>query len=189
MADTDKSISQLDPLSIATGDDLLAVVDNFDLETKKITLSNLMGTPGPIGGNTPSSSIFTSLKLQSSTPIVTNISTNTSLGTSNTTIPTQGAVKAYVDAKTSQDNVRRISSDTTAVAYDIVLVDTTSGNVTIEMLDTSYGRIVIKKISDDSNQVIITSSSGVIDDQSQFTIITQYQSYNFLIDSGDFFVI
>jgi hypothetical protein len=185
----DKRISQLDPLSTASSNDLFAIVDiNVD-ETKKITVADLMGTPGPIGGGVASSGKFSTLTFNSGS-IVDNISDDVNLGTSNTTLPTQGAVKTYIDSKIiDSENVRRVSSDTTAVALDIVLVDTTNGNVTIEMIDTNNGRLAIKKISDDSNQLIITSSSGSIDGQSQFIITTQFQSYNFLVDNGDFFVI
>lgn len=191
----DKKISQLDPLTIAADSDEFAIVDNSDGETKRISRVNFMGSPGSIGSVNPDTAEFTilesdSLKLTGSA-VVTHISTDPNLGTSNTRISTQGAVKAYVDAQVSfKETVKRISSDTTAIAYNILLVDTTNGDVTVEMLDTIDGRLAVKKVSNDSNQVIVTTSSGAtIDGQAQFTITTQFQSYYFLIDSGEFFVI
>lgn len=186
----DQRISQLNSLLTAVGSDLFAIVDNSTNETKKITVADLLASPGPIGGNIADSAVFTTLELQSGVTI-DNISQNPTLGNSNSTIPTQGAVKSYVDSQLSiKQNVRRVSSDTTAVAYDLILVDTTNGNVTIEMLDSPEGSIIVKKISDDSNQVIVTtSSSALIDDQASITFTTQFQSYYFYVDSGEFFVI
>lgn len=188
----DKRITELTSLLTAVGADVFAIVDNSVNETKKISLSDLMGSPGPIGSNDPDAAVFASFELEAQTgPPITNISQNVNLGNSNTTLPTQRAVKAYVDAQLSiKENVRRVSSDSTAVAYDIVLVDTTNGDVTIELFDGVDGKLAVKKISSDSNQVIVTTSSGAtIDGQAQFTIATQFQSYYFLIDSGEFFVI
>jgi hypothetical protein len=183
----DKKISELTILPQASDDDLLAIVDNADSETKQITRSAFMASPGNIGTGLPGSAEFTTLQLTGGA-IINNISTNVNLGNSNTTVPTQRAVKEYVDAQLLPLNVRRIDSDTTAVASDILLVDTTNGNVTIEMLDISNGKIDIKKVSGDSNSVIINAPS-LIDGQAQITIITQFQSYNILVDSGEFFVI
>lgn len=187
----DNPISLLNPLAVASAGDLFAIVDVSVIpepETKRITVSNLMGSPGSIGTANPDSAVFTTLQLQGGV-LINNISQNVNLGTSNTTVSTQGAVKAYVDSKiVAGDNVRRIDSDSTAVASDIVIVDTTNGNVTVELLDFD-GRIAVKKISDDSNQVIVVASTGTIDGQAQFIITTQYQAYNFLIDSSEYFVI
>lgn len=186
----DQRISELTSLLTAVGSDLFAIVDNSTNETKRITVADFLGAPGPIGGNIADTAVFTTLELQSGVT-VDSISQNPNLGNSNNTIPTQGAVKAYVDAQISiKQNVRRVSSDTTAVAYDLIIVDTTNGNVTIEMFDIPDGNIVVKKISDDANSVIITTSSGAsIDNQASVTITTQFQSYNVYIDSGEFFVI
>jgi len=187
----DKKISELTNLVIPASGDEFAIVDISEADvndrTKRITVSNLMASPGPIGGSNSDSAVFTTLELAAGATI-NNISTNVNLGNSNTTIPTQRAVKEYVDAQLLPLNVRRIDSDTTAVASDILLVDTTNGNVTIEMLDIANGKIDIKKISGDSNSVIVNASS-LIDGQAQITIITQFQSYNILVDSGEFFVI
>lgn len=186
----DKKISELTPLLTAVGSDIFAIVDNSTNETKNITVENFLGSPGPIGVNTPDAAVFTTLELQSGVT-VNNISQNPNLGTSNSTIPTQGAVKAYVDSKSMlSENVRRVSSDTTAVAYDIILVDTTNGNVTIEMLDNSNGKIVVKKLTSDANQInVITSSGALIDNQASIAITNQFQSYYFYVDTGEFFVI
>lgn len=185
----DKRISELNQLTSAAPLDEFAIVDvnepNVDIRTKRITFSDMMASPGPIGATDSDSAVFTTLELQSGV-LVNNISSNVLLGNSNQTIPTQRAVKTYVDAQLAI-NVRRVFSDTTAVAHDILLVDTTNGDVTIEVLDTLDGKINIKKIAG-SNDVIITSPA-TIDGQAQLTITTQFQSYQILVDSGEFFVL
>ena len=59
----DKKITQLNELLVAGASDVFAIVDLTSNETKKITVSNLMGTPGPIGVDTPSSGEFATLDL------------------------------------------------------------------------------------------------------------------------------
>lgn len=65
MAAVDKKISELTRLTIAASGDDFVVVDysetNIDIRTKRISLSNLMGSPGPIGANNPSSIDATSI--------------------------------------------------------------------------------------------------------------------------------
>jgi hypothetical protein len=183
----DKKISQLDALLIADSVDLLAIVDLGASQTKKITIAGLMTSPGPIGSVTPSTGEFTTLELPTGVT-VNELSSNTSLGTSDTALPTQNAVKTYVDNYVAQDNVRRISSDSTADVGDVILVDTTAGDVNI-VIDTSVnGRTSIKKVTSDTNDVIITASSGTIDGAGQKTIDTLNQAYTFLIDTGNVYI-
>ena len=187
----DKKISELpDDLTFLSSGDLFAIVDVSDGVTKQITFSEIMASPGEIGGTNPAPATFDTLTFDSGGATISIFSTDGTLSAnSDTRVPTQKAVKTYVDSIAPQgENVRRISSDTTAVANDVLLVDTTNGDVTIEMLDTTDGRIVFKKISNDSNSVIISGPS-TIDGQAQFTITTQYQSYNILVDNSEFFVI
>lgn len=302
----DKKITELTPLSVATAADVFPIVEVSGPETKKITLADLMGSPGPIGAGVASTAVFTDatisvltldtgtfvtkfsidgtlssnsndyvptekavktyvdnhagtsdhnslsglqggdstseyyhlkadvynglfsgssiigigdeattdlqvdygthaisatisgtqelaidsngLTLKSGTS-VNNISTDGNLGASDDILVTQKAIKTYVDsAVIGGENVRRISSDSTAVVLDAILVDTTAGNVNIIIETSSDGRISIKKITSDSNTVIITPSSGTIDGNSQYIIDTPNQSYSFLIDEGDAFI-
>jgi hypothetical protein len=340
----DKKITELTQLGVAEYADLLVVVDVSAYETKNITLSNLMGSPGPIGDNNADTGKFTTLQLlhgvtineissditlsgnsnsviptenavktyvdNSVTSIVTdhndlnnlqggdstaheyyhltnerytflsnltnnhndlnnlqggdstaheyyhlkkdiynnlfslssslcgigNSNTNINLNTTNHTITgiinnilellitsnglrlksgvsvnrisddenflnnspsslvTERAIKAYIDSnsggndETSNIVVLRVSSDSTAVANNILLVNTSANDVNIKMYDSLNGKIIIKKISNDSNNVIITSTN-TIDGFNQYIINTPKQSYNFLVDSGEFFVI
>lgn len=94
----DKKITQLDALLIADGVDLLPIVDITTTQTKKITISSLMASPGPIGNFTASTGEFTTLQLPTGVT-VNEFSSNTSLGSSDTAIPTQNAVKTYVDSQ------------------------------------------------------------------------------------------
>lgn len=306
----DKKITALNQLSSAIGSDVFPIVSISEGETKKISLADLMGSPGPIGTNTPSSARFSSLRLLSgasvtkfsvdgtlvsnsndfvpteqavktyvdtqiagfvnhnstlglqggnssdefyhlnentyiglysstnliglgnssgtsfsvdygSNSIIARISSNSYLtinnsgvklqsgafvtrfsidGTlsnnSDSIIPTEKAVKTYVDTEitTLQNrldiiNVRFVSSDTTAVAGDILLVDTTSNSVNIQLLEVNDGRITVKKITTDANSVVISTTPGVIDGQASITIDTPYQAYVFVSDGDDFFIV
>jgi len=121
---------------------------------------------------------------------VNEFSTDTALGTSDTVVPTQNAVKTYVDnAIGGTETVRFVNSDTTAVAGDIVLVDSTAGPVNVELLESEDGKITVKKITNDSNTVTIFTSPGLIDGQANITIDTPYQAYGFISDASNFYII
>ena len=113
------------------------------------------------------------------------------INNSSTAIVTEQAIKTYVDNNAGGGSgfiVQRISTDSTTTANYILLVDTTAGDINVKLLDTLNGKITVKKISNDLNRVIITSTKK-IDGFNEYIIYTPNQSYNFLVDSGDFFVI
>ena len=179
---------------------------------------------------------------------VNSISLSSSLGTSNTTLVTQGAVKSYADtgdlntlssAQLYADNVetaannytdtqigivtsgyqagdattlidanaytdasinnlrneldlinmKTVTTDSTAITGDVILVDTTAGDVNIEMQVGEDSRIIIKKKTTDGNRVNISTSSGTIDGQNLVIIDTPYQSFTFVSDGSNFYII
>lgn len=189
----DKKITQLDELFAADSVDVFAIVDLTGTdETKKITVSNLMGTPGPIGATVPDEGTFTALELATG-PQVDEISTDTNLGTDDDVLPTQNAVKEYVDnavadVSSAIVNPIHISGDSTSVVGDVLLVDTTNGNVSIEMIETPKGKITVKKISPDGNIVIITPRSGTIDGNASVTLNTQWEALSFVTDTVNFYI-
>jgi len=185
----DKKITQLNELLAAKTTDVIPIVDLAGVdETKKITRDNLMGTPGPIGSNTPNSGTFTVLQLVSGTP-VNNISNNTELGDGQTTLPTQYAVKTYVDNVISIINPRLVYEDSTAAVGDVLLVDTTNSDVVITLMDAEEGKFVVKKISDDTNKVIIYPEVGTIDQEAYTLIEDPNQSLTIVIYLDDFYII
>jgi hypothetical protein len=191
----DKKITQLNELFAADGADVLAVVDVTGIdETKKITVNNLMGTPGPIGGTTPNTGTFTAIQLNIG-PQVDEISIDTNLGNNNNVLPTQNAVKTYVDNKITAvvgDLVepKHVSLDSTAIAGDIVLVNTTTGDVTITLIENPKGRITVKKISSDSNEVIIVpESSATIDGNPSVNLTTENESLSLVTDTSNFYIV
>ena len=94
----DKKITELDLLSAAEATDVFAVVDIDGLDTtKKITLANLMGEPGPIGEISSDSGAFTTLELFAGSQIDEFSIDGTLAGDSDTAVPTEKAVKTYVD--------------------------------------------------------------------------------------------
>jgi len=102
MAGLDKKISQLDPFvdPIAPGD-LFVGVDISDGSgvTKNFTKLQLMSQPGPIGGTTASTGEFTTLQLPTGATINEFSTDGTLAGDSDLALPTEKAVKTYVDAQ------------------------------------------------------------------------------------------
>lgn len=195
MADDDKRISELDPLTQADDADLLAIVDsNLAVPvTKKITAEDLFASPRAIGSSTPSSGSFTTLDLPLGSTI-NEFSTDVLLaGNSNSAVPTERAVKTYVDTEiasiTGGFTLRHVSSDDNAVDAEALLVDTTGGNVTITLINTGNGRYIVKKTTSDSNVVIVQGNSGLVDGDAQFIISQTNESYTFLCDASNFYVV
>ena len=128
----DKKISDLNELTEAVGSDLLAIVDiselSINVKTKKITRSNFMGSPGSIGNVDSFSGKFSSLQLLIGSTI-DEFSTDGALtGDSNTAIPTEKAVKTYVDNAVSGISINKIDR----------------GDSSVEVIDTGVGRVEIK---------------------------------------------
>lgn len=189
-----KKISQLAVLGQADSGDYFVIVDISDSDNKSITVSDLFASPQPIGSSNPSTGRFTTLRVSAGS-IINEFSTDQTLsGNSNTALPTEKAVKTYVDTQINAIdiealNFRNINNDSTASIGDVMLVDTTSGNINIILSGGDDGRIIVKKISSDSNIISVTTNTGgTIDATSQITIDWQYQAYTFTSDGTDFFI-
>ena len=110
---------------------------------------------------------------------------------SDTAIPTEKAVKTYVD-----DDYVFVSDNTATVILsvgeiaivDTTLVDTTGGIVEITLTGDNIGRITVKKISSDSVDIIVTPSVGTIDGSATTTINT-LESITFATDTNNFYII
>lgn len=115
----------------------------------------------------------------------------TLVGNSNTALPTEQAVKTYVDSQIggSNLNVFLTSSDSTATDGDAILVDTTAAAVNITLLPTANAKIIIKKITSDSNVVNVTTSGGLVDNQSSRILSSSNEAYTFICDGTDYYVI
>jgi len=116
---------------------------------------------------------------------------------SNKALPTEKAVKTYVDyqiqsVRNDLDliNIRHISSDTTAVTGDVCLVTTSSQIVNVQMIENPDGRVIIKKISADVNPIYVTTTPGsLIDGETTFVIDVPFKSITFLSDGSNFYII
>jgi len=116
-------------------------------------------------------------------------------GNSDTALPTEKAVKTYVDTEI-QDlrneldliNIVEVFTDATAVTGDVVLVDTTAGNVTITLQEHPDGKVMIKKITSDSNSVIVQGAGGLIDNLSARSFSTPNEAYTYICDGTNFYV-
>jgi len=184
-----KKISQLNPLPVAVTSDLFAMVDTSvpGWETKRITKLQLMGSPGPIGGTTPGQGDFSILTLGGNT--VNEFSIDGTLGgNSDAAVPTEKAVKTYVDyivGDAVRLNMVYTSIDTTAVIGDVVIVDSGSGDINIELVLTGeLGKFIIYKNSNDSNNIIMTPTTGTIDGNPTGSFNFPYSSREYLTDGA-----
>ena len=78
-----------------------------------------------------------------------DIATSDSLGTSDTVVPSQGAVKSYVDGAVEADTVRTVTAGGNTLAASETLAFTAGGNVTI----TESGGAVTIAASDTNTQL------------------------------------
>ena len=187
-----KKITDLNPLGAAASSDLFAIVDNNVAETKKITASNFMAYPLPIGIGTPNAGEFSVLELGGNQ--VSEFSIDVTLsGDSDTAVPTEHAVKTYVDTAVGDAvklNIFNISTDTTAAIGDVLIVDSGSGDINIELLSTGQiGKIIVYKNSGDGNDVIMTPSSGTIDGNPTDIFSFPNSSKEYVTDGSNFYTI
>lgn len=189
----DKKITDLNALTLPSSNDVFAIVDTAVPETKKITVADLFASPQPIGSSNPTTGAFLTLSLPTGAT-VNEFSTDVTLaGNSNTAVPTERAVKVYVDTQissiTADYDVRHVDSNDNAVNKDAILGDTTSGDITITLIPTPNGAYIVKKVTSDSNTVIVKGNSGLVDGSSQFVISNFNEGYTFLCDGVNFYVV
>ena len=129
---------------------------------------------------------------------VNEFSTDVTLAdSSNKALPTERAVKTYVDfqiqsVRNDLDliNIRHLTTDTTAVTGDVCLVNTMGGVVNVQMIENPEGRVIIKKVSLDNNPVYVTTTPGSrIDGELTFVIDVPFKSITFLSDGINFYII
>jgi hypothetical protein len=117
-------------------------------------------------------------------PSVNEFSTDGTLaGDSDTTIPTEKAVKTYVDP-----NVSTETAQVTASNNDIVLANGTGGVFTVYLQDSDNAVIRVKKI-DAVNNITVEGLSGNIDGQANTTLTSQYESKTFVWDGTNWFIV
>ena len=195
-----KKISDLNEYYVAAATDVFALVDVGSSETKKIEVSDLMASPGPIGDSNPDTGVFSDLTVNGDLSVggyaIDTITNDPTLsGASNTAVPTEEAVKTYVDTAVAGIvvlDVIHISSDSTATIGNSLLVDTASGVVNVELIpDGNEGKIDIKKVTTDSNIVhLYTSGGALIDGQSTNDDLNiGYGNISLLCDGTNFYII
>lgn len=90
--------------------------------------------------------------------------------------------------------VRAISASTTytdTFGTFIILVDTSAGAITVTLPSSilSQAQFSVKKISSDSNNLIINSTSGNVDDGASATIKIQYASITLISGGSQWYII
>jgi len=128
---------------------------------------------------------------------------------SDTAVPTEQAVKTYVDSgdtstlnsansytdieianlKSEVDliNTQHVNSDSTAVTGDVLLIDTSASDVTITFQRSLDAKILVKKIKAE-NTLYIQADGGLIDGLAQKTITTLYESFTYISDGDNFYI-
>ena len=129
-------------------------------------------------------------------------SASVTLGENQTMILENGVTNLSVDASASGAKVIRYSgiiiynvvtktSNYTASNGDCVLADASSGAITVTLPSPSSNAIVnVKKIDSSTNAVTVEpNGSETIDGSSSKTIDTQYESYTFISDGTNWYII
>jgi len=100
------------------------------------------------------------------------------------------ATKAEYDAYVGKYNILTKTSDYTASGGDCVLVDASSGNVTITLPEPSKAtQVNVKKIDSSTNIVTVVPNGGSIDGETSKEISTQYESYLFISDGSNWYIV
>jgi len=112
-------------------------------------------------------------------------------GTSGQYLRTQGAGANPVWASAPGGwNVISKNTNYTASDGDCVLVDASSGNITITLPEPSKDiQVNVKKIDSSANVVTVVPNGGSIDGESSKEISTQYESYFFISDGTNWYII
>jgi len=127
---TDKKITQLGVMTQAGPLDVLPIVNNAGTPvTEQITTTDLFASPQPIGSSNASTGAFTTLQLPTGATISEFSTDGTLAGDSDTAVPTQKAVKAYVDAAIPSFVSDRIEAGDSSV----VVSDSTSSLGSIDL--------------------------------------------------------
>jgi len=110
-------------------------------------------------------------------------------GSTDDQLATAALIYDELEALSSQlVDVISISSDSTAAAGDIALVDTAGGDVTVDLQESANARISVKKSSADGNDVIVTAT-GTIDGAASVIIDSQYQAITMVCDGTNWWLV
>lgn len=122
---------------------------------------------------------------------LSNKSTTTTLGTSNTLYPTQNAVKTYVDTAVGSVVATKTGAYVITTSDSTILADTTSAGfaVTLPTAVGSTKRYTIKKIASANTLTIDTTSSQTIDGSTSIAITAQYESISVVSDNSNWHVV
>ena len=86
--------------------------------------------------------------------------------------------------------VKSVSSNYTADYGEVVLVDASGGNVTITLPSPQANAVInVKKIDSSSNVITVSGGGATIDGQSSFSFSIQYESYTFVSDGTNWYII
>ena len=138
----DAIVSISNPISTSKLNSPSHAAQHTTINAEVIAIETILGT-NPEGSDTTVKDRLVAIEAEKFD--VANVSTSTSLGTSNTLVPSQNAVKEYVDAHTSTGSV------------SITVVPFTSSDLATGVLTIS-GEKTVLCVRDNSDEVIIPDS-------------------------------
>jgi hypothetical protein len=162
MAASNKKVSGLTALTTIASGDLVPVVDINDLTdaatgtTKKITWGELVAAPGAIGGTTPSTGVFTALKITSGAG-ATKVLTSDSDGDATWETASGGGhtIQNATTPLTARANLNFTGAGVTAS-------DNSGTSTTDVTIDTVYALTTIKGTTGGFNTAFLEATSGAL---------------------------
>jgi hypothetical protein len=99
-------------------------------------------------------------------------------------------ISGGVVISTQRRTVVTITSSSTAAASQVVLADASSGAIQVNLpASHSSGDVIDVKKIDNSNNVTVDGNGNNIDGSSDVTLTIQYESYCFVSDGTNWFMI
>ena len=103
------------------------------------------------------------------------------------TLPTS---KEVLDKLYFSPNVVTVTSDYTAKKGDVVLASASGGAITITLpAPQANAIVVVKKVDSSANAVTVDGGGADIDGQPSIQMTTQYESYTFISDGSNWWII
>lgn len=200
-ATTTTEIGYLSGVSSAIQTQLDAKLDDFTSTTDNAlmrsdgTTGEAVQDSGVILDDTDSMTGLQSLTFNAGVTISSFLDEDTMTSDSNTAVPTQQSVKAYVDSSvaSSSFSVNSVNTNTSAAANQTYLVDSSGGGIIVTLPSPGLNTFVKVKDSTGSApgfniQVAPNAAENIDGSASNFILDSTYESKVFVSDGTDWFV-
>jgi hypothetical protein len=174
-------------------DDFTSTTDNALMRSNGIT-GEAVQDSGVILDDTDAMTGLQSLTFNSGVLISSFLDEDDLASDSDTAVPTQQSVKAYVDSSVAAGvyDVNSISTDTNAAANQTYLVDVTGGTVEVTLPSPTLNTFVRIKDSEGNstanNITVSPNAAETIDGNASYTLDSDFESKVFVSDGTNWFV-